>query len=259
MMKRILLACLLSCVFNSGWAVTQSKSTLYPSGKKFYINAGLGDMFTRVEGDNYLGTGTGWPDDHYSVNGSSDQPYGFVGAGYTWDRASTWLPSYSFGFRFMYVSAATISGSIDQYSLPGFRNYNYTYDTSLVNLLGIYKLDLVRWHSLMPYLTLGAGVANYTTTNYRESATANVTPRVSPGFADGSGYNFTYQFGAGIDFAVRKDISINAEFNYADYGTIYTGKGANYATRTGTNYDNESLRNRLAATSVFLGLTYYPA
>jgi len=60
-------------------------------------------MFYRVSGDNFLGTGEGWPDDHYTREAISDQPFGFVAAGYSWQRQNNWLPSYSLGVRCMYV------------------------------------------------------------------------------------------------------------------------------------------------------------
>lgn len=258
-MKRILVSCLLLCICGQSIAAQAPTHSMFSGSKRVYLAAGLGDMFFRKEGENYLNTGTGWPDDHYSGGSISDQPYGFVEAGYSWERPDNWLPNYSLGLRMMYVSAASASGYIDQYSLPGFRNYTYFYDVQLFNLMGIYKIDLYRWRQLMPYVSLGAGLSSYTTTNYTEHATAGVTPRISPAFSDDAGVNLAYQLGVGFDFAVRENMSINVEANYANYGTVYTGKGANYSTLTGTNYDNESLKNTIAATSVFLGLTFYPA
>lgn len=258
-MKRILVSCLILCICSHSMAAKHHKRTTPPSGKRLYYSAGIGDMFFRKSGENYLGTGPGWPDDHYSGNGISDVPYGFIEAGYQWQRASNWLPAYSLGARIAMVTASTASGYIDQYSLPGFRNYTYFYDVALMNFMGILKADLYRWRNLMPYIAVGAGLSNYFTSNYTERATVGVTPRVSPGFSDSNGANFAYQLGVGVDFAVKDNITINVEANYANYGTVYTGKGANYGSKTGLNYDNEFLKNKLAATSVFLGMTYYPA
>lgn len=258
-MKRILASCLLLCVSCHTVAAKHHQRTASQAGKRIYYAAGIGDSFYRKSGENMLGTGAGWPDDHYSGNGISDVPYGFLEVGYQWQRASHWLPAYNLGARIQMVSASTASGYIDQYSLPGFRNYNYSYDVALMNFMGILKADLYRWRKLMPYVAVGAGFSNFFTSNYTERATSGVTPRVSPGFADNTSANFAYQFGVGFDFEVKDNITLNFEANYANYGTVNTGKGANYATLTGTNYDNESLKNKLTATSVFLGMTYYPA
>lgn len=259
-MKRILASCVILGLCTQAFAtVTPPTLTGAPYSKRMYVGFGVGDAFTRVSGDNYLATGTGWPDDHYSVTNSSDAPFGFVSGGYAWERPSSWLPSYALGIRYMYVTSTKVSGYIDQYSLPDFRNYYYSYDVQFLNLLGTVKVDLYRWHNIMPYIILAAGVTNYTTTDYTEIATPNVTARVSPGFSENGANVFSYQYGAGLDFAVRENFWVNVEFNYANYGTVRTGKGANYATLTGTNYDNESLSCKIAATSVFLGLTFFTA
>lgn len=223
----------------------------------FFISAGAGDMFNRVEGDNSLGTGAGWPPDHYVSNGISDQPFFALSGGYTWARPNDWLPYYSLGLKLMYVSTSTVSGYIDQYSLPTFRNYDFKYDVQLLNVMATAKVDLYRWKDFMPYLTGGLGLTNYYTSQYSETATSGVTPRVSPGFGDGSGNNFSYTLGVGVDYVVKQNLWVNLEVNYNSFGNVGTDNGQNYATLTGTNYDDESLKNSISATSVFLGLTYY--
>jgi opacity protein-like surface antigen len=258
MMKRILAAGLVFCCFSSSWAAVSSIFPINAYPHRFYIGAGAGEMFNHVSGGNSLSTGTGWPDDYYTTNSISNQPYGFLSAGYTWDRQEQWLPNYSLGLRYMYTSAATVSGHIDQYSLPQFRNYNFNYDVQLLVVLATLKADIYRWQNFMPYALLGAGIATYNTSNYSEQALSGVTPRVSPGFSSSAGNNFTYQFGIGVDYALRENLWVNVECDYADYGSIRTGKGLNYMTLTGTNYDNESLKNELTAAAVFLGVTYYP-
>lgn len=227
-------------------------------GKPF-VNGGVGYFFNRASGDNFLGTGAGWPDDQYLVSHASDQPAVFLGGGYAWVSDSTWLPAYSLGFRVLYATATSITGVIDQYSLPAFRNYSYSYEAAFLNLLGTLKVDLFRYQRVMPYLLLGVGFNYYSASDYTEVAYGGVTPRVSPGFQSNSGFNFAYNLGAGIDYALTDNVWLNVEYYYGDYGTIQTGEGQNYATLTGTNYDNESLKHKVNGTTAFFGVTYYPA
>jgi opacity protein-like surface antigen len=256
-MKRIFTGSLILCLTCTSLAQAFSLLPVNLGTPRFYIGVGAGDVFYKVNGNNYLGTGEGWPDDHYTSNDISNQPSGFVAAGYTWQRDETWLPNYSLGLRYMYVSPTTVSGYIDQYTLPGFRNYHFSYDVELLSLLAVLKADLYRWHNWMPYVLLGAGAANYGTSDYTEQASSGVTPRVNPAFGNTSGNNFAYQLGAGVDYAVRENLVINLEYDYMDYGTVSTDKGTNYTMLTGSNYDNESLKNKISATSLFLSLTYY--
>ncbi len=225
--------------------------------RAFFISGGVGNQFNRVHGSNTLGTGDGWPNDQYESNGISDQPYFTLGGGYAWARLSDIVPYYSLGLKVIYASTSTISGYINQYSLSDFRNYNFQYDVQLYNVMATAKADLYRWNNLMPYVTGGLGITNYYASDYSEQATGGVTPRVSPAFGNASGSNFSYSIGAGIDYVMLQNLWINLEYNYTSYGSVSTDNGQNYATLTGTNYDNESLKNTLSATSLFLGLTYY--
>jgi opacity protein-like surface antigen len=237
--------------------VVKSTSWLPDLQGSFYLSAGAGDLFTRVEGDNLVATGAGWPSDHYSSNDITDQPYFVLAGGYMLSRPNDWLPYYSLGLRMMYASTTTISGTVEQYSLPDFTNYNFKYDIQLLNILATLKLDLYRWKNLMPYVIGGVGLTNYSTSEYTEQALSGVTPRVSPAYGSNSGNNFSYLLGVGVDYAILDNLWINAEVNYMDFGSIATGKGQNYATLTGTNYDDQSLKNKISATSLFLGLTYF--
>lgn len=224
----------------------------------FFLSAGAGEQIYRVSGSNTLNTGPGWPLDSYTSNGISNQPYFFLAGGYTFARPSDWLPYYSLGMEYAYASSTTVSGYIDQYSLPGFKNYNFQYDVQLMTIMATLKADIYRWKNIMPYLSVGLGAANYSATDYSEQAVSGVTPRVNPAFGSNSGTNFSSRIGAGIDYAMFKNVWLNLEVNYTNFGKITTGNGANYATKTGTNYSNESLNNSVYATSALLGVTYYP-
>lgn len=228
-----------------------------PWTNSVYFNLGVGDRFYRVSGDNKVGTGDGWPPDHYGTTTINDQPYFSLIAGYTWSRPDVWLPYYSLGVQMAYTSTTTISGYIDQYSLPAFRNYNFDYEVSMLNIMGTAKVDIYRWQQLMPYLTAGLGIANYATSNYNETALSGVTPRVSPGFGNGSGNNFSYSVGLGLDYILLNNIWFNAEYNYTNFGVVSTENGANYANATGSNFDNQKLKNTVSSTSIFLGMTFY--
>lgn len=228
-----------------------------PWNNSVYFNLGVGDRFYRVSGDNKVGTGDGWPPDHYGTTTINDQPYFSLMAGYTWARPDVWLPYYSLGVQMAYTSTTTISGYIDQYSLPEFRNYNFDYEVSMLNIMGTAKVDIYRWQQLMPYLTAGLGIANYATSNYSETALSGVTPRVSPGFGNGSGNNFSYSVGVGLDYILLNNLWINAEYNYTNFGMVSTESGADYANATGSNYDNQKLKNTVSSTSIFLGMTFY--
>jgi opacity protein-like surface antigen len=252
-MKRIFNACIsfvaLSFISSSAWSYLN---------KPIYFTIGAGGFYPQVSGDNFIGTGSGWPDDHYRHQSISSDPTFYFGGGYSWDRQSDWFPRASLELQYSYVSSVTVKGSIDQYSLPGFTNYSYQYDMQFYNVLGVAKLDIYNWHGFMPFIIGGAGFANYATSNYTESPAAGITPRVSPGFTPDGGTNFAYSLGLGLDYAWQTDWMFHLEFNHQSLGTINTGKGADYASLTG-NYSNESLKNTVSANTYTFGVSYYIA
>lgn len=254
-MKRIFTLCCLLSVSS----LTSVYAASYPASGKTYIGGGIGELFPTVNSAQTVPTGAGWPDDTYTNNRTlSHEGFLFVNGGRTWKRQSNWLPYYSVGVRYTYSSNMTVKGTIDQYSLPAFKNYSYQYNIQQQNLLAILKADLVKWKNVMPYLTAGAGASFNNAFNYKESAFSGVTPRVSPGFGSYTSDNFAYILGGGFDFILKKNIWMNLEYNYNHFGTVKTGNGANTPTLTGFNFANNSLKNKLNANTVMLGVNYYP-
>lgn len=257
-MKRILAICFMISICSQAQAVPHmipGKLPDYPG--RFYVGAGGGMLFPMINKSQYVPTGSTWPDDHYITTKIANQPFWFLAGGYTWSRPETWLPYYSLGFRYMYVYTMTTKGYINQYSLPDFRNYSFSYDIQQQNLLAILKADIVRWRNFMPYLMGGLGISMNSTSSYGESPTQGVTPRVNPGFGSYTNYNFAYTAGAGIDWIVQDNVWINIEYSYSDFGSVTTGKGRNYATLTDSNFSSSNLKNSITANTLLLGVTYF--
>lgn len=241
-MKRIFIATLLSTI------TCQAFASFLTDTPRLFVAAGAGDMFYGISGTSHTGTGPGWPNDVYNVKSIANQPYGFVAAGYAWQRQSNWLPGFDLAAKFMYVPNASVTGYVDQFSLPMFRNYAYSFDVNMLSLLALFKVSIFQFQNLLPFVVAGAGVTTYGTSNYKEQTEHGITPRTSPGFNDGSGNNITYQLGLGIDYAVNNCITINLEYDYINFGNVSTGKGLNY---------DETINNAIKATTLFLGATYY--
>lgn len=224
---------------------------------KRYMSVGGGYTFYSARGVNHLSTGAGWPDDLYTVNGISNQAFGAFEMGYAFARPKKWLPRFSLGVNVRYVPNTSITGKVDQYSLPQFENYTYSYDVNLLSFLLVLKADLYRFHDFLPYLLFGGGLTNYSASNYTEQATVGVTPRVNPAFNGGSGNNLTYELGIGVEYILLKNLSFSLDYDYLNFGTIDSGVGANYNTLTGTNYDNQLLKHNLSAGSLLFAVNYY--
>ncbi|MBX3709677.1 MAG: outer membrane beta-barrel protein [Gammaproteobacteria bacterium] len=246
------LFCLLSMPFLSSY--TWADDTEYDG--YWYLSAGAGRSLYWMDKDNYVNPGPNWPDDHYYKNDIHDGNFVNVGGGYALTRYHDWFPAFFFGLSYDYAFSGKVSGHINQYNLNQFQNYTYSYDFSRQTLLGVVKADIVRWNCLMPYLTAGTGVSFNKASGYKEQPLANVTPRISPGYASNTNAYWSYMLGIGVDYAMREDIWMSLEYNYADFGLVQTGRGAGTQTVTGVNYSDQHLQNKLKANTFLLSFTY---
>ncbi len=225
-------------------------------GLGWYFNAGVGRTQPNVDSSNYVGTGPGWPNDHYKGDDIHGAPMLVVGTGYTWGRYYDWFPDLSLGAQFTYTGQAKISGTINQYSLAQFENYSYNYKFRRMTLLAVGKADIYNLANFMPYLTAGLGVSFNKTSNYEEQPLSHVTPRISPGFGSATNNYFSYMVGVGVDYALCDNLWLSLEYNYGNFGYAQTGDGANTFTLTGFNYSNQQLKNKLTANNFLFSVTY---
>lgn len=246
-MRKVLWSLLFfSCLINSAHAKGN-----------WFIGGNTGASFPIISQNNHLATGAGWPDDQYNNNGVDTAAVLSAEAGYRWARQNVWLPFYSLGVSYSYVFPSTIKGTIDQYSLPQFENYKYSYKVQRQTFLAFFKADLYRWKTLMPYLLAAAGVSVNKADSFKEHAFYGVTPRISPNFGDQSNAYFSYAFGAGFDLILRENLWLNLGYEYGNQGYARTGSGQNYTTLTDTNYSTDNLQTKMASNSVLLSLIYF--
>src|SRR5579883_559929 len=105
----------------------------------WFVNGGAGVTFPRTSDTNYISSGPGWPNDRYSNDGVDSAALLAVSAGYQWMRKDNWLPFYSLAGNYIYAFPAKVKGTVDQYSLPQFENYNYQYKVQTQSFLAVAK------------------------------------------------------------------------------------------------------------------------
>jgi len=163
--------------------------------------------------------------DVYSTNNNNEAIFGVM-AGRRWERDTKWLPSYSLGVLYQHFFSARVDGTVMQYSLPEFTNYNYKWNLSSNLVLASAKLNLFQYaHRISPFINGGIGASFNKASGYNEVFLPGVTPRVSPGFADSSTRQFTYALGAGVDYQVMQQLILSVGYNYQDLGHFSSGQG----------------------------------
>ena len=100
----------------------------------------------------------------------------------------------------------------------------------------------------MPYLEAAAGTT-WNTGTYVGSELAGISPRIDPGFTDKTNNDFSYAVGAGLDFALKKDLLATLGYRYEWFAHVDTGRGMD-------SFNSNDLRNKRYANTMLLRLRY---
>jgi len=256
--KRIFWLLLMGCVTNVGFCnAINPLSIFYAKGWFVGASAGLvwpqlGESNTSVLNGN--DAQAPYNSDLYSIDKTPGSTNDWsLYAGYRWDRSQQILPHYSVALRYEHLSRFKIEGTVDQYSLPDFVNYNYHLYGSSNIFSAQGKVDLYDFHSFDPYLTLGLGTANTTVEGYKESPYSGIDARISPGYQNNSASHFTYSLGLGLDYFITPKITASLGYEYADLGNVKSGDGT--STWSGSSLSFGRLTTNTVLLSVFYQLT----
>lgn len=222
-------------------------------GGKWFVGAELGFLHPLKNNVMRINNGSFYPEplnvDEYSVSRPDQTLLAFL-VGQQWGRSDKWFPAYELALKYQHIFPQTINGSITQYSMPEFKNYEYTWDVG-AEVLSLYsKLDLVKVGRIMPYIDAGLGISFNRSLGYQEAAYAGVTPRVSPAFSSHTDENFAYNVGAGVDVILTSKVIMSMGYEYQFFGQMVSGSGL-------STWSGEKLNlGDLSTNSVTIGITY---
>jgi len=203
-------------------------SRFMPTKKNWYASAGVGGQFPTLNSSMTVNNGSSFPtpfdQDIYSTTNHAQVFFG-ASVGRRWQRDNNWLPALSVGVLYEYFWANNVGGTITQFSIPQFNNYNYTWNTASNVVLASAKLNLFQYNWLSPYVNGGLGGAFNRASSYREMAFPEVTARVSPGFAANTSHQFAYNAGVGVDFQCASQFLLSIGYLYQDLGKVSSGQG----------------------------------
>lgn len=189
---------------------------------------GAGVSFPDIE-DATVNAGDGWPDDTFT-EGDVDAAGIFSAlAAYRMENDTQWFPAYVLGLNYLYGLTSSVSGSVQQFSLPQFENYQYEYDVQSQALFGLLKIEIYEFENLTPFISGGLGAAWNHFSDYHETANENVTPRVPPDYDNNTHSDFAFLLGIGVNYwfgvEEEEDWRVSLEYNYADLGNVSFEEG----------------------------------
>lgn len=227
-----------------------TKETVNETGN-WYVTAKIGAQETTPDDqftvNNDSGFASPFDKDIYTNSSDSSLLLG-IGGGYRFTNMI--LPAVSVGIYYSHFFNMDIDGQVIQYSLPEFTNYNYQWKVKSDLVLASVKANVLRWKNLMPFVQGGLGVSSNRASQYYESALPDVTPRISPNFANHTTTVFAYQLGAGLDWEIRPQWLLSLGYEYSDLGKVRSGYGTD-------SWSRETLSSRnLTSNAGTLAFTY---
>lgn len=118
----------------------------------------------------------------------------------------------------VYHESATAKGSVWQYKLPQFNNYNFRAPLSSTRLMFDVKPGLFTWSRVSPYLILGVG-ATWNGVSYHEVASqADIDPASALSLSRKTNTHVAWDAGAGLKVALSDCLFATAEYVYAFLG-----------------------------------------
>lgn len=251
--KRIWTFVLCSLCVSTSFASVTFKDIFY--NDNWFLGASIGALWPSLENHTRVANGNPQPYpidyDYYTIKHTNTVRDWSFYLGYRWLRDAKWAPQYRVALRYQSFSTIKASGTIEQYSLPDFVNYNYrahVYSNAL-SLFG--KLDIYNFHSFEPYVNFGFGQANNQFSGYQETPYSGIDARLNPAFHNRRGTSFTYNVGAGLDYIINKKVSVSLGYEYTNWGTVRSSAG------TGPNWYGTALSLGNLSSNALLFTVFY--
>jgi opacity protein-like surface antigen len=122
----------------------------------------------------------------------------------------------------LYRSSSTIWGSVWQYQLPQFNNYNFNAPFTSTRLMLDLKPMLVTWHQISPYLIFGVGLARNNIAYYENITGAGVSSNSANSLAHHIYINTAYDLGVGASIPMTSHLIASLEYLYTNLGDLVT-------------------------------------
>lgn len=125
------------------------------------------------------------------------------------------------------LSGQSINGQIEEFGLPQFKNYNYSYDINHHTLLSTLTADIYHGKTWSPFINLGIGAAFNSAQNFKASPEPGITPaRQDLNFNSKNTSSFAYQIGLGLRYKRSKNLAFSISYKYLYAGEVKLGENS---------------------------------
>lgn len=220
----------------------------YHHPHRLYFDLGVGKTYDYARSNSFL-ENNGLVLGNLTTLTSYSTPFFFVGIGYQWTQDSPWFPYFNLGLQHRYTAPINVAGISDTAPVT---TTDYTYRMQQESWLIMTKADIYKWKRFMPYLTAGMGASFNRISQFFVNAPDFENQLTGSTTHTG---DFSYSFGAGIDFIVKDDFWLSLGYFFDDFGKNKIDKV--FANGVGTGFSLGELKNaNLHANSFYLKARY---
>lgn len=127
------------------------------------------------------------------------------------------------------ISPIEVSGSIWQFALPEYNNFDYQYKISHRRLLAKTKLLTTSNTAIRPYVSGNIGIAFNKAKTYEEFPKIPEASPMTP-FENKQSNTFTYGIGAGTDLTINEHSRVGLGYEFDDLGKVSLNPSPDQAT-----------------------------
>jgi len=221
---------------------------------RWYLTSQVGGQFSQMHSSTKVNNGSGFSNPYNQDIYNTSSPDGIlllgVGLGRRLEWDNPWITATSLGLHYQYFFSQNIQGEITQFSLPQFKNYSFSIPLASNVIFGNAKFHFKDYRNFSPYFSVGLGGVISKGDGYKETAYANITPRISPNFSVQNNTQFAYLIGTGIDYRIAQQFILSAGYQFSSLGQATTGNGQ--GSWSGENLDFGNLYSN----AFLFGVTY---
>ena len=161
---------------------------------------------------------------------------------------STFAADISFDYRVNYKN------NLNQNS-DDFGQENYQTKVKSQTLMANIYYNFNYWNSFVPYITLGAGIANNSTNNTR-LILQDYEPEINTTLYGKTQTNFAYKAGCGISYKIKENIDVSLQYQFINLGTVKTSSTVKFQNGISASDNGFIHKSKLQSQEFLLGLSY---
>lgn len=209
--------------------LAESSQSYSPRLHSWFVGVGAGfeEMFFQNRANLLLTTASALPDEFTLANPHSTDGMLSVFVGHQWHPVTNGRINLFLEYDHFSRLAPEPDGTRSAFGYPPSSSFYspspYAYTLEHQALLFGAKVDVARWHHLMPYLEGGVGVSRNAFSDFINPNASNGLSLPINAFPNHVTYDLSYIFGLGLDVLMQRNWLLSFGYRFAQWGDVNSG------------------------------------